>query len=205
MTAVRQLADRDPALWWAATHHPFLDGVRDGTLPGTAFDRWLGQDRLFVETLARAWAAMLADAPTDDLGLLADGVSAFVAEMAWLETLGAERGLAVPAQPLPAAVDYHAHLRRTAGGPYTVALAAMWAVEAAYLEAWRTALPGASAYRPFVEHWTDGSFVAFVGRVEAAADRALASASAAVVDAAADAVALTAGHEAAFWAMTWAG
>ncbi|HZJ06701.1 MAG TPA: hypothetical protein VFD59_14670 [Nocardioidaceae bacterium] len=205
MTAVRELADRDPVRWRAATHHPFLDGVRAGTLPAAAFDRWLEQDRLFVETLARTWGAILAEAPTDDLALLADGVTVFVAEMAWFEELGAERGLAIPAEPLPAAVDYHAHLRRMAGEPHPVALAAMWAVEAAYLEAWRTALPGTSVYRPFVEHWTDGAFVAFVDRLEAAADRALGGASAAEVAAAADAVVLTAGHEAAFWAMTWPG
>jgi thiaminase len=62
------------------THHPFLDGVRVGSLPGPAFDRWLERDRLFVETLARAWALMLAEAPAGDLSLLAEGVTAFVAD-----------------------------------------------------------------------------------------------------------------------------
>lgn len=45
-----------------------------------------------------------------------------------------------------------------AAEPHAVALATMWAVEAAYLEAWRTARPGAPAYRPFVEHWTSDAF-----------------------------------------------
>lgn len=205
MTAVRELADRDADRWRAATRHPFLDGARTGTLPGRVFDRWLEQDRLFVETLTRAWAALLTKAPSDDLALLADGINAFVAEMAWFDELGAERDLVIPAAPLPAAADYHSHLLGMAGEAYPVALAAMWAVEAAYLEAWRSALPGAAVYRPFVEHWTDAGFVAFVDRLGCAADRALAGASAADVDAAADAVVVTAGHEAAFWAMTWSG
>jgi thiaminase/transcriptional activator TenA len=199
------LAGRDPASRPAATHHPFLDGARTGSLPATAFDRWLEQDRLFVETLARAWGLLLVTARADDLALLAEGITAFVAEVAWFEDLAAARGLSVTAKPLPAAADYQSHLLRMARQPYPVALTAMWTVEAAYLEAWRTALPGAPSYRPFVEHWTDPAFVDFVGRLEAAADRALAKAPPAEVAAAADALVLTSRHEAAFWAMTWSG
>ena len=42
---VRGVLDR---LWTAATRHPFLDAVRAGTITDSAFDRWLGQDALFV-------------------------------------------------------------------------------------------------------------------------------------------------------------
>lgn len=200
--AVRDLAGRDPGGWAAATGHPFLDGAADGSLPVAAFDRWLEQDRLFVEALTRAWGLVLAEAPVDDLGLLSEGIAAFVGEVAWFEELAAERGLAIPAEPRAATAAFNAHLLQMAGEPYPVALATMWAVEAAYLEAWRSALPGAPAYRPFVEHWTNDAFAAFVDRLERAADRALAGASASEVDTAGRAVALTAGHESAFWAMT---
>jgi formylaminopyrimidine deformylase / aminopyrimidine aminohydrolase len=204
-TTVHRLAHADPQRWQAATRQPFLDGVRDGTLPVEAFDRWLEQDRLFVEALARAWGRILHVAPTEDLGLLADGISAFAAEVAWFDQLGAERGLTVPAEPLPVTDQYNRHLLEVASQSYPVALAAMFAVEVAYLEAWRSARPGHEPFRPFVEHWTDDAFAAFVGRLEQAADRALADASAADVDAAAAAVAVTFDHEAAFWAMTWHG
>lgn len=203
MTAtVRELAARPPELWRAATQHPFLDGARDGTLRGATFDRWLEQDRLFMEALARAWGLVLAEAPSEDLGLLSDGIAAFVAEVEWFERIGAERGLVIPAEPFLVTAEYNAHLMATARQPYPVALAALWVVEAAYLEAWRTARPGSPEYRAFVEHWTDDAFAAFVLRLEVAADRALARASDAEVGAAAGAVAVTARHEAAFWAMT---
>ena len=81
----------------------------------------------------------------------------------------------------------------------------MWAVEVAYLEAWRSASLGNGPFRPFVEHWTDAAFAAFVDRLEQAGDGALAVASAAHVDAAAAAMAVTFDHEAAFWVMTWHG
>lgn len=206
MTAtVRDLAALDLAGWAAATSHPFLDGAADGSLPAAAFDRWLEQDRLFVEALARAWGLLLVDAPAGDLDLISDGIATFVAEVGWFEGLGTERGLAIPAEALPVTGAYNAHLLQAAGEPYPVALAAMWAVEAAYLEAWRSAQPGALAYRSFVEHWTDDAFAAFVARLETAANRALAGASAAEVDGARRAVALIVGHEAVFWAMTFGG
>jgi len=59
VNADRELIDRDPARWRPATHHPFLNGASAGSLPGPAFDRWLEQDRLFVETPARGWGLML--------------------------------------------------------------------------------------------------------------------------------------------------
>lgn len=205
MNTVRQLAHADPQRWQAATRQPFLDGIRDGTLPVEAFDRWLEQDRHFVEALTRAWGRILCGAPTRDLALLADGISAFATEVAWFDQLGAERGLSVPAEPLPVTDRYNRHLLGLAAEPYPVALAAMWAVEVAYLEAWRSARPGHGPFRPFVEHWTDAGFAAFVARLENAADRALADASAAEVAAAARAVAGTLDHEATFWVMTWDG
>ena len=204
MTSVRALAHRDEARWRAATSHPFLDGVRTGELPNDAFDRWLVQDRHFVEALTRAWATIAAGAPGADLQLLADGISAFAGELAWFDGVAAERALA-PEPPLPAASAYAAHLHQVAGQPYAVAMAAMWAVEAAYLDAWRSARPGAAEYRAFVEHWANDDFAAFVTRVESVADVALGSASRGVFDAACAAVDATLDHEAAFWAMTWSG
>ena len=38
------LVTRHAAAWQAATVHPFLAGVRDGSLPEDSFDRWLAQD-----------------------------------------------------------------------------------------------------------------------------------------------------------------
>jgi len=74
---------------------------------------------------------MLAEAPADDLALLAHGITAFVAETAWFEMLGTERGRhprRSPARPPPTT-------KRTScawpASPKPVALAAMWVVEAA--------------------------------------------------------------------------
>jgi thiaminase/transcriptional activator TenA len=84
---------------------------------------------------------------------------------------------------------------------YPASVAALWAVERAYLDAWRTAAPGATEYQAFVEHWTTRQFAEYVLGLEGAADRALADAGSEVWDAASDAVAEVARQEAAFWDM----
>jgi formylaminopyrimidine deformylase / aminopyrimidine aminohydrolase len=202
--SISNMARADEASWAAASTSPFLDGVRDGTLPDVAFDRWLEQDRLFLVALTRAWARVIAGgaAPVSDLPLLAGGVSGFVAEIEWFDDVASTRGLDLGATELPAAAAYNAWLLEVAQEPYAVALAAFWAVEAAYLEAWTTAAPGADPYRSFVEHWTSPEFAAFVSAVEGACDRALAVASDDEVAAAADAVRTTLRHERAFWDLT---
>ncbi len=74
------LIERHPEAWHAATHHPFLDAVRDGTLPARAFAAWLTQDYLFVGDLLAAQARLLARAPRPDHGVLAGGLVADEAE-----------------------------------------------------------------------------------------------------------------------------
>ncbi len=89
----QKLIESEAELWRAATHHPFLDGVRDGTLPAEDFARWLVQDYQFGAALTRVEARYLAGAPREDLALLAAGVQAMVAELDWFEQKAAEREL----------------------------------------------------------------------------------------------------------------
>ena len=74
------LMSRHTSAWQAATIHPFLAGVRDGSLPEHSFDRWLAQDYLFAQALVRAQSRIAATAPRADVGLLAGGVVATVGE-----------------------------------------------------------------------------------------------------------------------------
>ena len=70
-------------LWQRATHSPFLDGVRKGTLPKEAFNRWLIQDYHFVSAFLRFVAALLARSERAAQPLLVQGVSALDDELAW--------------------------------------------------------------------------------------------------------------------------
>ena len=75
------LMSRHTSAWQAATVHPFLAGVRDGSLPEQSFDRWLAQDYLFAQALVRAQSRIAATAPLADVALLAGGVVATVGEL----------------------------------------------------------------------------------------------------------------------------
>ena len=162
----------DDLLWTAATRSPFLDGVRDGSLPVEALDTWLAQDALFIADLLPFQARLLARAPRADQAVLAGGCVALVEELDWFERLAADRGLDLAAEPLPATLAYRALLQRLDAAPYADAVGCLHVVERVYLEAWRSALPGAPAYAELVEHWTTPGFAAYVDGPRRASERA---------------------------------
>lgn len=50
--------------WHAYTHHAFVEGLRDGTLPRESFLHYLVQDYLYLVHFARAWALAMTKAET---------------------------------------------------------------------------------------------------------------------------------------------
>jgi thiaminase len=167
------LLERHRELWHEATRHPFLDGVREGTLPEEAFERWLVQDYLFVREGLAFQARLLARAPRRDQRLLIGGLVGIEEELGWFEGQARRRGLDLEARPHPTNAAYCGFLVGLEREPYAAAVTALWALERAYLEAWRGAAPGHPNYREFVEHWTTPEFADYVSGLEGAADAAL--------------------------------
>ncbi|MGY1727736.1 TenA family transcriptional regulator [Geodermatophilus sp. SYSU D01062] len=166
---VADLLARHADAWGRATRHPFLDAVRDGTLPPAAFDTWLVQDAYFVADLLRFQARLLARAPRAAQGVLAAGCVALVAELDWFAEQAAARGLDLDAPQLPATIAYGDLLYRLDAADLPTALTALWTIERTYLDAWSAARPGAEPYREFVEHWTAPGFAGYVAGLEAVA------------------------------------
>lgn len=166
------LAGRHRDAWSAATRHPFLDAVREGTLSGERFRRWLAADHAFVDRLLRFQARVLAGAPRPDQAVLAAGLVALEAELGWFEAQAGRFGLVLGGPPHPTVLAYHEHLGRLLTDGYASALTGLWTLERAYLEAWTGARPGAHDYRELVEHWTGPEFARYVDRLAAAALRA---------------------------------
>ena len=169
---VAELLQRHPEAWRDATAHPFLAAVRDGSLPAAAFDTWLVQDARFVADLLRFQGRLLARAPRVAQPVLADGLVALVAELAWFEQQAAARYLQLDVPALPATADYAALLDRLDGADVATGLTALWTIERTYLDAWSAALPGGPAFREFVDHWTVPAFGGYVAALEVAADAA---------------------------------
>ncbi|MGY1666877.1 thiaminase II/PqqC family protein [Geodermatophilus sp. SYSU D00696] len=190
---VADLLARHAGAWGRATRHPFLDAVRDGTLPPAAFDTWLVQDAHFLADLLRFQARLLARAPRPAQGVLAGGCVALVEELDWFARVADGRGLDLAAPRLPETIAYGDLLYRLDAADVGTALTALWAVERAYLDAWRSARPGVEPYREFVEHWTVPGFASYVAGLETAADAAGPPDEAVFLEVAA--------AEAAFWGM----
>lgn len=201
---VMQVLSRHIDLWAAATHHPFLRAVHEGTLPPGAFAAWLSQDYHFVADLLVFQARLVARAPREAQALLIGGLAALEAELSWFEQHAHLRALDLAAPCHPTTMVYHALLQRLDQAPFPVALVALWAIERAYLEAWQVAAPGHAQYREFVAHWTAPPFAAYVAQLEGRANAALAgypehgeSAEARLVE--------IAQLERGFWEMAWTG
>ena len=197
------LLEQYAAAWAAATHHPFLDAVRQGTLPTQAFATWLVQDYLFACDELAFQARLLARAPRSDQALLANGLVAMEAELSWFETQAQQWHLSLNASPHPVTASYGAFLRSLDQQPYAATMTALWAVELAYLEAWRSAAPGQPPYQTFVERWTSPAFADFVSHLQQAAAVALTSSQ--VGHEAEKAFLEVARLEREFWQMAWSG
>ncbi|MGC9369170.1 MAG: thiaminase II [Paracoccaceae bacterium] len=65
--------------WRGYTRHAFVEGLRDGSLPRTAFLRYLVQDYVFLIHFSRAWALAVTKAETlDEMRACAATVSALI-------------------------------------------------------------------------------------------------------------------------------
>lgn len=198
------LLERHAAIWQAATTHPFLDAVRDGTLPASVFATWLVQDYLFVTDEFAFQAHLLPEAPRAAQALLLRSLMALEAELGWFEKQAQQLKLVLTAQRLPVTVAYATFMHQlAASAPYPVVVTALWAIERAYLQAWMNIAPAHPTYQSFVEHWANQAFANFVAELESAAADALAPGG---FDKETEASFLEVARlERAFWGMVWSG
>ncbi len=199
------LLDRHKEEWREATRHPFLEAVGEGAFPAGAFESWLVQDYLFVSDLLVFQARLLARTPRPAQAVVAGGLVALEAELGWFEEKAAERGLDLEAKRHPTTAAYRDLMTDLDREPYLAAMTALWAIEQAYLEAWKSAAPGHPDYKEFVEHWTTEEFAEYVAGLRGAADAALESAGEDEQRRAEAAFLEVARLERDFWEMAWSG
>ena len=185
--------------------HPFLVGVREGTLDPARFRRWLVQDRLFVEGSQQLLEALASGAPEGLGGLMAGARAGYRDELVRFDALVGDLGL----EPAPIAFVTHAYLQyllATALQDRAAGLVCLAVLERAYLEAWRGVAGGLatdSLWRRLIEQWTTDDFASYVTELEQAVDRFAVPASPA--ERLEQHVDLTIAYELAFWEMAWHG
>lgn len=63
MSLSHQLWQDNQEIAISCLHHPFVQGIGDGSLPETRFAYYVGQDAFFLEAFARAYSVAAAKAP----------------------------------------------------------------------------------------------------------------------------------------------
>ncbi len=78
-TLWREAAKQPNDVWQAYTHHTFVEGLRDGSLPRESFIKYLIQDYVFLVHFSRAWALAIVKAETlDEMKLASSTVNALI-------------------------------------------------------------------------------------------------------------------------------
>ncbi len=168
-------ANRDLAQ--ACLDHPFVQGIKDGSLSRTKFAYYVGQDAFFLEAFARAYSIAAAKAPDWDafrtFHELAGGV---LEELRLHESYAARWGVDIRhVEPGAATRRYTDFLLATAW-QYDVGVTAVAMSPCMRLYAWlgqqlaKDGIPD-HAYADWIRTYSSEEFEALAQRLEALADR----------------------------------
>jgi thiaminase/transcriptional activator TenA len=203
------LVESNRDLWAAMAGHPFVLGLARGTLPYSALQAWVQQDRVFVMEERRVVAALRAHGLPSRLDdLLADLDRGLVVEAEAFAGTAADRGVAPEVEPWPVCLGYISYLRCAAHDGVLEGLTALYAAERAYLDTWTAVAersPGDSAYHAWIQNWSGQAFRGFVGALGRGLDELAGTPSPALTERLGVLFTDAARFELAFWEMCWSG
>jgi thiaminase len=204
-----RLIEANRAVWAAMAGHPFVLGLAHGTLPDSALQAWVQQDRIFVVQERRVLAALRAHGLPSRLDdLLADLDRSLVLEADAFTQTAAEHGFAPEVEPWPVCLGYTSYLRCAAYDGALEGLTALYAAERAYLDTWTavaTLSPGDSPYHAWIQNWSGEAFRTFVSAVGRDLDQLAGAPSPALAHRLGVLFTRAARFELAFWDMCWSG
>src|SRR5918996_3875777 len=204
-----QLVEANRDLWAAMAGHPFVLGLAEGTLPDSALQAWVQQDRIFVVEERRVVAALRAHGLPSHLDdLLTDLDRGLVLEAEAFTQTAADHGFAPDAEPWPVCLGYTAYLLRAASDGALEGLTTLYAAERAYLDTWTAVAgrsPAESTYHAWIQNWTGEAFRAFVGDLGHALDELAGAPPPALAQRLGVLFTRAARFELAFWEMCWSG
>jgi thiaminase len=204
-----RLIEANRAVWAAMAGHPFVLGLARGTLPDSALQAWVQQDRVFVMEERRVVAALRAHGLPSRLDdLLADLDHSLVLEAEAFARTAADRGFAPDAEPWPVCLGYISYLRCAAFDGALEGLTALYAAERAYLDTWTAVAersPADSAYHAWIQNWSGEAFRDFVTSLGRDLDEVAGAPSPALTERLGVLFTRAARFELAFWEMCWSG
>jgi thiaminase len=204
-----RLIEANQAVWEAMAAHPFVLGLARGTLPDSALQAWVQQDRVFVIEERRVVAALRVHGLPSRLDdLLADLDRSLVEEAEAFTRTAAEHGFAAEVEPWPVCLGYTSYLLCAAHEGALEGLTALYAAERAYLDTWTAVAklsPADSPHHTWIQNWSGEAFRAFVGALGRDLDQLAAAPSPALAQRLGVVFTGAARFELAFWEMCWSG
>src|ERR671913_1056632 len=204
-----QLIEANRNLWATMAGHPFVLGLAEGTLPDSALQAWVQQDRVFVVEERRVVAALRAHGLPSRLDDLLAGLDrSLVLEAEAFARTAAEHGVAVEVEPWPVCLGYTSYLLCAADDGALEGLTALYAAERAYLDTWTAVAklsPADSAYHPWIQTWSGEPFRAFVSALGRDLDELAGAPPPALAQRLRRVFTGAARFELAFWEMCWSG
>jgi thiaminase len=184
-------------------------GLAEGTLPDSALQAWVQQDRVFVVEERRVVAALRAHGLLSRLDdLLGDLDRSLVLEAEAFTQTATDQSFAADAEPWPVCLGYTSYLLCAAHGGVLEGLTALYAAERAYLDTWTAVAelsPADSAYHAWIQNWSGEAFRAFVSALGRDLDELAGAPSPALAERLGVIFARAARFELAFWEMCWSG
>jgi thiaminase len=204
-----RLIEANRAVWAAMAGHHFVLGLARGTLPDSALQAWVQQDRVFVMEERRVVATLRAHGLPSRLDdLLAELDRSLVLEAEAFTQTAADRGFAPDAEPWPVCLGYISYLRCAAYDGVLEGLTALYAAERAYLDTWTAVAersPADSAYHAWIQNWSGEAFRDFVTSLGRDLDEVAGAPSPALTERLGVVFTGAARFELAFWEMCWSG
>jgi thiaminase len=204
-----RLIEANRAVWAAMAGHPFVLGLAEGTLPDSALQAWVQQDRIFVMEERRVVATLRAHGLPSRLDhLLVDLDRSLVLEADAFAQAAAEHGVAPEVEPWPVCLGYTSYLRCAAYDGTLEGLTALYAAERAYLDTWTAVAklsPADSAHHTWIQNWSGEAFRAFVTALGRDLDELAGAPSPALAQRLGVLFTGAARFELAFWEMCWSG
>ncbi|XP_071698659.1 probable bifunctional TENA-E protein [Rutidosis leptorrhynchoides] len=201
-------------IYEGATRHPFILGIRDGSVDFSSFKRWLGQDYIFVRSFVPFVASTLMKSCKEsgnelDMEVILGGMASLNDEINWFKKEASKFHVSLTSViPQNANIKYCRFLESLMSPEieYAVAISVFWAIEAVYQESFAHCLEEGGKIpqelQETCERWGNEGFGAYCKSLRDIADRCLNNASPEVISKAEVSFLSVLEHEVEFWNMS---
>lgn len=175
-SASAELVEHCAPLWPRLLGSEFVRLVSRGELTDEAFCHWMVNDHYYNLEYKRFLAGLAGIAPTAyAVEAIASGIPGELLGLQQISALSARFHIDVDAEPGPTTIGFTSFLQALLPRGYEPALAALYAAERVYFDAWssvRATGNPASPYWPLIEHWSSGSYRLWITSLGRVVDRA---------------------------------